>query len=370
MLNLFESGAEGIAKAQAEAKKLGITLEGYDLTKIEAANDAMLAVKRTALSLVGVVVIKLSPALDRLSKFFGVVIRFMQSNTVKYLAMATAIVFVVGKIKALIVVVKAIANSYRIFAIAQSVVLSLQGPKGWIVLAVGIGVATAAIISLNAAMKDTQDQASRTVASVSKIAPGVDESSIRQEIIRKQAFIDRLKSSTKVGGSGQARVIANAEKSLGLAKAHLASAIQARRVAQDVANTESDRLAQQKRMLALSNEAVTLRASLLSPTEVLLEQEKRIELLHDERLISTKEYLKALTKIDEEFQAIADADKKAPLGELKGGRFQEIRSEFIDVAALNAGSSTTGINKNNALTERSNSLLQQVLNEVKGSAIL
>jgi hypothetical protein len=123
-------------------------------------------------------------------------------------------------------------------------------------------------------------------------------------------------------------------------------------------------------MLALSNEAVRLRASLLTPTEALLEQEKRIELLHDERLINTEEYFKALAKIDDEFQAIADADKEDPLGELKGGRFQEIRSEFIDVAALNAGGSTKGVNKTNELLQKSMFIQQQTLTEIKGTATL
>jgi hypothetical protein len=57
-------------------------------------------------------------------------------------------------------------------------------------------------------------------------------------------------------------------------------------------------------------------------------------------------------------------------GGIRGGRFQQIRSEFIDVAALNAGGSTQGVNKTNALLLDTNATLKRIANQGEGTAPL
>jgi hypothetical protein len=75
LLNLFEQGADAIERTTEAARRAGITLEGFDLSKIEAANDAWNNMEKSVRSLGQELVIGLAPKLEVvaniLSRIFG-----------------------------------------------------------------------------------------------------------------------------------------------------------------------------------------------------------------------------------------------------------------------------------------------------------
>ena len=48
-----------------------------------------------------------------------------------------------------------LVKAYRALILVQTITLSLAGPAGWATLAVGIGIATAAIVGINKAIDGT-----------------------------------------------------------------------------------------------------------------------------------------------------------------------------------------------------------------------
>jgi hypothetical protein len=105
--------------------------------------------------------------------------------------------------------------------------------------------------------------------------------------------------------------------------------------------------------LELAEDAKALTDSLKGPAEKLLDIREKLAEMLEQGFISTEDFDKGLAKARNAF-ASKDIDS---------GRFQEIRSEFIDVAALNAGSSQSGIQKNNTLTEETNKILERIANQ-------
>src|SRR5258705_1279886 len=67
---LLMSGSEGIAAAQAEAEKLGITFSRVDASKVEAANDSITRMKAVFTGVTNQIAIGLSPFIDAAAKKF------------------------------------------------------------------------------------------------------------------------------------------------------------------------------------------------------------------------------------------------------------------------------------------------------------
>jgi hypothetical protein len=330
---------------------------------------------------------KMIPIFKKLGRGFNVLIKFAQSNTVKYLAMSTAIVFTVSKIVVLIKWVKSLNLVWRAAVITRTLLSAAMGPKGWVAIAVGIGVATAAIVSMNNAMKDTATKmdgiSTAAKKSLQAAATTIDE--LRDEVARKAAFLEKVQVKKKgITEAGRNKAVDIAQKSLNLSRMQLVNAIQQERVVRDIARAERDRLAQQKRNIsgldAITGFVTDLQQRVdevgLSELEAQLQ---RLDKIRDglegeawkEFNKGTKEAERLVAELIEKEKLFKDSqEEKEPLGQLASGRFQEIRSEFIDVAALNAGSSTTGVNKTNALMEKSISIQQQTLTEITGKDIL
>src|SRR5207247_2365101 len=64
LLPLMMSGAEGLAAAQKEAEKLGLTYNRVDAAKVEAANDSMTRMKAVVTGVGNQLAIQLAPFID------------------------------------------------------------------------------------------------------------------------------------------------------------------------------------------------------------------------------------------------------------------------------------------------------------------
>jgi hypothetical protein len=168
LLNLFEKGAEGIAAAQIEVEKLGLTFSRLDAAKVEEANDAITRLKGAMQGLVNTATIRLAPSIKKLTNFFlehrnAVVI------TTKNIIVFAAKLFIVSKaISFAVGTVRVLIAAYKALATAQIIVKALSGPKGWVVLAAGIAIATGAIVGLNDVMKSA-------IKNIKEVQTGTDE---------------------------------------------------------------------------------------------------------------------------------------------------------------------------------------------------
>lgn len=65
--NLFEQGADGIARAQKEAEKLGLTFSAIDARQVEAANDAFTRFRNLIVGVGRTLAIRVAPFIQELS---------------------------------------------------------------------------------------------------------------------------------------------------------------------------------------------------------------------------------------------------------------------------------------------------------------
>ncbi|MCH8852567.1 MAG: hypothetical protein IID41_07910, partial [Planctomycetes bacterium] len=70
LLKLTQDGAEGIAKLQRQAQKLGLTFNEIDAGKIEAANDAITRARSAFQGIINQLAIKLAPLVEALANGF------------------------------------------------------------------------------------------------------------------------------------------------------------------------------------------------------------------------------------------------------------------------------------------------------------
>jgi hypothetical protein len=117
---------------------------------------------------------------------------------------------------------------------------------------------------------------------------------------------------------------------------------------------------QKKTFKKLKDEANALKESLKGPAGKLNDIRERLAEMLEQGFISTDEFDKGLAKAKESL----GLDLDLGLGkDTNFGRFQEIRSEFIDVAALNAGKTENGVGRTNELLQKSLFIQQQALDE-------
>jgi len=336
LLNLFEQGADGIAKAQKEAEELGLTLQGLDLTQVEAANDAMTKFKSSIKAAFTEVIVRLTPAIEKLANFMtkhrDAIISSVKSTAIfiaKAFLMVKAIKIVVGAIKIMITVYKALAAKQIMF-------LSLSGPAGWAALAAGIGIGTAAIIAMNKVMDKTLEKI-KNIETESKprgpVAADLPKSiyDTEQEIISLHTRIKGIQGIfSKIGVNIADRSIAFVilQKRLDNLKKHLLLLKEQRDVQQDLLLAE------------------------LKQAKAAEKKQKAFEVF--------------MAKVRQEGANIVQfmnkaIDKAAEIpAKLSPGRFQQIRSEFIDVAALNpARTQTNELMKLNNKTDITNELLRE-----------
>jgi len=193
LLNMFEQGSEGIAKAQKEAELLGITLKGIDLRQVEDANDAMLKFKKSISSVFSVLTIKLTPAIKKMSEFLIRNREAIISATKKMVIFGAKTFIAVNTIKLVAGAVVLLTKSFKSLSIAKTILLSLAGPAGWAAIAVGAAIATGAIIGINEAIDGTIKKVTEFGAATKKVEAKAEsfatEAAARAELLKTERSI-------------------------------------------------------------------------------------------------------------------------------------------------------------------------------------
>jgi hypothetical protein len=338
MLNLFEQGAAGIEKAQKQAEKLGITLAGYDLTQIEAANDAVLSLKKSFSSLFQVLTIKIAPTIERLAVIMTKNREVLISIIGKFAIFVASAAAIAVAIKVVAVAVAFLTHKYTILLAKQIAVLAMGGPAGWAAIALGVGIAAVAIVTVNGALELTIGK----FKELGTVAKSVDDLANKRVAISQQQL--RFKQLEINKEKELLAIKKQEEAAFSSVNAFIGSLLdQISAVGVDPLFAQLDKMEQLGDNL--TGEAWK---------DWNMGMEDAATLIND--LIAKRDLLKE--------KEIPDA-----LGELKGGRFQEIRSEFIDVAALNAGGESD-MSLNNRLTEEMNAHLRTLVIQGEGTSLL
>ena len=166
LVNTLELGSEGLDAMAARSDELGNTIGGHLTDSAEGFNDS---VEELMLAVKGVVhwtVQHVLPLAEKIvSKLTDIVVWFNQlddgllKNTIKVAALMggfTAGIVVMGKVIALVLM---IVKALKSMAVAQTIVLALSGPSGWIRIAAGIGVALGSLYLLESAFGESAESA-------------------------------------------------------------------------------------------------------------------------------------------------------------------------------------------------------------------
>lgn len=390
LLNLFEDGAAGIERAQKEAEKLDLTLKGFDLTKVEAANDAMMKFKSSMKAVFIQAVIRLTPAIKKLADFMTKYRDAILGSIKKTVIFAAKAFIMVKAIKLVVGAVKLIITAYKILAARQITFLALAGPAGWATLAASIGIATAAIIGMNAGINDAVGGIKDLVTESVKLKD-IGKDPVTLASIDKSIALQKKRIADAVGfdPAGQfvpdrfiiqdARIkIVLLDRQRDILQAQLNITQQQKRLADNIAAKEAERLRlaglQKTAFKSVSDFANKLRESFenldqgIKPLERQLINLKKLgrSLTGEASVLFDKDIANA-EKLLSDFFKLQELSKEKP-GDRTTGRFQEIRSEFIDVAALSGGDNAAV--RQNRLTEQTNEILRDIKSQNAGTAQL
>ena len=189
LLPLLNSGSAGIVAMQAEAKRLGLTMSN-DATKSAALFGDTL--DKLKLSIVGVVN-KVGAALTPTLQVITDELLSLVKGTSHWGEMLAGLAIGIG---AVVVAIKLWTIAAEAAAIAQTILLfATGGPKAWVTIAVGLGLATAATIALTSAAKERAAQNKLAEADAKRATQFIEREGAAAEQAAAQVavFSDRMK---------------------------------------------------------------------------------------------------------------------------------------------------------------------------------
>lgn len=158
LLPLLAGGADGIAELTKQAKDLGLTLSEEDAKAAAEFTDAMNELSSVLRGIGTQIAKNVTPVLTDLSRLFTSLDSGTRSHVVGlglWVGAFTGALIILPKVVAGI---KMIIGAYRALISAQIIQQALSGPKGWAVLAAGAGIAAAAVVGVNEALKGTNNE--------------------------------------------------------------------------------------------------------------------------------------------------------------------------------------------------------------------
>ena len=302
------------------------------------------------------------------------------SVTKNLLIFSAKALVIVGSIDLVTKAVIFLVRAYKALVIAKTINLSLAGPVGWAALAAGVTIATAAIIGINEVINGTVKKLKELgdavkevseVDEIKKLEASIFSLSVRIKnitengLVNNQFLIPVLKEELKLRQDRldklilEKRTIKQLEKSVINLKGALMRGIDPR---SDFFGTKGLKIQSLERTLKLRRDQLSL-----------LKKEKKLQ---DDLIAKEKTRLENINKLMEKVRAEADnivkfvfgkLDKDKTGNETATGKFQQIRSAFIDVAALNPSTTpTTELQKLNKKTDQSNRLLEELNKNAMG----
>jgi hypothetical protein len=418
LLNLFENGSKGIREATDEARDLDLVLKGFDLTRVEDANDAMTKFKSSINAVFLELTIKLAPSLKKIADFMTLNRDVLISITKRLVTFSAKLLISVGVIKLVIGAIKSLSVMYTILTGKQITLLALSGPTGWAVLLAGVALAVSALAVLDKQWDKLINNLKEPVSvTMTRELPKTIEG-LEKRIALLKSALEREQVST-AADPFEVRPLAlkDLEKQIRLMQAARDAMPDRIALADELARKEKERLAMLERQQVAFTSLVKFEKDLqrqfdefgLSNLEAQLLRVKKAGegltgdafIAFNRRLKATQDLIRrideksAILKLSEEAKILSEslktpverlADLKDKLsemfkrgfidarqfakalagaqfgeaGDFQIGKFQEVRSEFIDVAALSGATKDQELRKQNTLTERTNEILSEI----------
>jgi hypothetical protein len=184
LVNTLKIGKDGLASYEQAAESLGLTVNRFDASRIEAFNDAFGRIGKSVEGLKNSIVIALAPALERLAKTLTAVVGYIrglalnisasQRNIITFAAAFSATVFILPK---LVAGIKLVVGALRLLRNAQIAVLAFSGPAGWATLAAGAVIAAGAVYAVDSAFSSYNDTLAETKGNAEDAANAITNAS-------------------------------------------------------------------------------------------------------------------------------------------------------------------------------------------------
>lgn len=164
LISVLATGAEGMAKMQAEAVRLGLALNRATVKEVEDANDAITMMKSSVQGIARSLAVALSPAVISASKFIEGLAVSLRRVTKAQVSAAFSTAALVAKLAAAALIIPKIVRAVittvvvlKSLAKAQILVQAFAGPKGWAALAAGAAVFAGSVLAVDRAMGNVVD---------------------------------------------------------------------------------------------------------------------------------------------------------------------------------------------------------------------
>jgi len=338
MLNLLESDTSGVIAA---AERLGITFSEFDAKKIQDANDAMADMKAVLRGVGQQIAITISPAITKMVKKFlsskdavknlGRKIGKVVVNTMAFVKTVTPLLKWVAGIYVAIKAVTLMVAALRATAVGLAVVQALGGPAGWITLAAGAAIATAAVLATKASfdglttgIESGMESAENSIKGVAATAEdmGAKVEEVAESI--ENAFpksLDRLYQEADRIGKDKFEI---AELEMKLANQYnSANAKYLERIKNTIKEKEA--------VVELGKAADKLKESLESPAEKFKKLRDQYAQMLEAKLISQGQFDKAISAASKEHLNPASLQSAMSIPDMQ---IKSYRSENVDVTAL------------------------------------
>jgi len=173
LLNTLALGREGLNEAAAEARSLGMTFSRKTAAGIETAVDAFGNMRKAIGGAVMSLTVSLAPALEQSAQFITGLVAVLRDqnseigqNIIRIAKWSVAITAGIVAISAISKAGILLIRIYQALATTHTILLSVAGPKGWLLLAAGLGVAAGAVYGLSKAFNSVNnsiDQACKKI---------------------------------------------------------------------------------------------------------------------------------------------------------------------------------------------------------------
>jgi hypothetical protein len=156
LLPIFANGIEGLKTFKEEAQRAGVVFTNEGAAKADQFGDSIGRLQ-TLLNGVAIVVADslvpaLQPLIDKLIVVIENISNWISKNPQLTQGIAALGVVLIGA-GGLFYAIKAIVSVLQTMAVAMSLVQALSGPKGWIMLGVGLAAVAGATIGINEMLK-------------------------------------------------------------------------------------------------------------------------------------------------------------------------------------------------------------------------
>lgn len=370
LLNTLELGSVGLDKMQKDAERLGLTFSRFDAAKVEEANDSILRLRRVMTGIGQTLAIELAPVLAVVAEDITNMATRGEGLTSNVSAGFVKIAKAAAAVGRVLDGIKATLNGI-IGGIQRVIELTLK-PFRIRGLADDFGAASATNLQQSrdqfenaffggGSVDKFADKVRSKVAAIknSLIKPGGESfiSKATKEAEKFERKIETLLNTLKTPKEKMAEFTAVIQQALDQSLINIEQFTK-------LANMEFNKLFEVDKIKSFAQGVLQ---SLKAPTELLDDFKAKIKEAQEKGFLSPAKAAEAIIKKSQElFEKLGTAGTETAAGPVSRGQSQEVRTAFVNVAALSAGGQDSVIKEQQKTTEelqKQTNLLREIASQ-------